>query len=91
MLEYGAYSPALSTILCKCKRDSVISSLISEFCFGIIKYFALTGRRNVEDILNPGRCPGLGDRRPSALGCAVMQNRNSLFINYNSSLITCNL
>lgn len=24
---------ALSTILCKCKRDSVISSLISEFCF----------------------------------------------------------
>ena len=25
MLEYGAYSPALSTILCKCKRDSVIS------------------------------------------------------------------
>ena len=62
MLEYGAYSPALSTILCKCKRDSVISSLISEFCFGIIKYFALTGRRNVEDILNPGRCPGLGNK-----------------------------
>ena len=24
---------ALSTILCKCKRDSVISSLISGFCF----------------------------------------------------------
>lgn len=38
MLEYGAYSPALSTILCKCKRDSVISSLISGFC-GTIKYF----------------------------------------------------
>ena len=39
--------------------------------------------KNVEDILNPGRCPGLGDRRPSALGCAVMQNRNSSFITYH--------
>ena len=56
MLEYGAYSPALSTILCKCKRDSVISSLISEFCFGIIKYFALTGR-NANQMYIPGVLP----------------------------------
>ena len=33
ILEHFIDKLALSTILCKCKRDSVISSLISEFCF----------------------------------------------------------
>ena len=31
--QIAADKKALSTILCKCKRDSVISSLISGFCF----------------------------------------------------------
>lgn len=45
MLEYGAYSPALSTILCKCKRDSVISGTI-KYCKVFIIKIVLFGEYN---------------------------------------------